>query len=257
MKRITALCSFLAIAATLVGCATQAPAPSPSILRVGVSPNSRPVIFKQGKQIAGIEADLARKLGHSLNREVVFVELPWNKLIESLESNKIDIIMSNMSITSARSVRVNFSIPYLQSGLTGLFRRDNYDPSGLPASTVRNQTKRIGFVKGKTGEFMVMQRFNRAETKKSYSSSEAAVSALKNNKIDMFIHDAPIIWWLSATDESGLVAFPELLNIEPLAWGIAKNNTELLNKVNALVIEWDQDGTTKRIVDNWLPSFKR
>ncbi len=252
MKRMVGLFSLFTILALLAGCITQSPAPDPTVLRVGVSPNSQPVIFKQGGVVSGIEADFAQLIGREVGRKVVFVEVPWNKQIDYLEENKTDIIMSGMTITAARNIRINFATPYMQSGISGLFRRDAYDPSGLLASTIINQNKRIGFVKGTTGEFLAMQRFPRSE-KKSYSKSPAAVSALKSGKIDMFLHDAPMIWWLSAMNESDLVAFPNVLNFEPLAWGVRKNDTVLLEQLDALVARWEKDGTRLKIIKKWIP----
>jgi polar amino acid transport system substrate-binding protein len=245
---------LFAVVALLAGCITNRVAPDPSILRVGVSPDSQPVIFKQGGQIAGIEADFAKQLGNALGRKVVFIKVPWDKQIDFLEQNKTDIIMSGMTITGARSIRINFASPYMQSGLSGLFRRDAYEPSGLLPSTIMNQSKRIGVVKETSGEFLVFQRFPRAE-KKSYSNAAAAVEALKNGKIDMFIHDAPIVWWLSAMNESALIAFPDVLNVEPLAWGVRKSDMKLLDQINALVAQWEKDGTSKQIIQNWIPAF--
>ena len=252
MKKIVGL---FALVALVSGCVTQDVAPDPSILRVGLAPNSQPVIFKQGGQIVGIEADFAQKLGEALNREVVFVEVPWDKLIDDLEQNKIDIIMSGMTVTSTRSIRINFSTPYMQSGMSGLFRRDAYDPSGLLASTIINQNKKIGYLKNTTGEIFVLQRFPRGE-KKPFSTAEAAVKALKSGKIDMFIYDAPMVWWISAMNESELVAFPDVLNVEPLAWGVAKHNRKLLDEVDLLIAEWNKDGSREKIIKNWIPSFQ-
>jgi len=251
MKRIVFLFSIVAI---LTGCQTTSVDPDPSVLRVGVSPRSQPMIFKQGGQIVGVEADFAHKLGEALNRKVVFIEVPWEKQIDYLEQNKTDIIMSNMTVTGPRSIRINFSTPYMQSGMSGLFRRDAYDPSGLLANTIINQNKRIGYIKETTGEIFVMQRFPRGE-KKSFSSKDSAVKALKNGKIDMFIHDAPQVWWLSAMNESDLVAFPDVLNVEPLAWGVRKSDMALLDQLNALVVQWGKDGTSKKIIQNWIPTI--
>ncbi len=249
MKRIVFLFSTIAL---LAGCQTTSVKPDPSILRVGVSPNSQPMIFKQGGQIVGIEADFAQQLGKALNRRVVFVEVPWKKQIDYLEKNKTDIIMSNMSVTRARNIRVNFTTPYMQSGLSALFRRNNCDPKGLVGSTILNQNKRVGFVKGTTGEYYSINRFTRAKLT-GYSKTADAVQALKNNKIDMFVQDAPVVWWLSAVNERDLIAFPEVLNIEPLAWGIAKHNMMLLDEINALLAQWEKDGTSTKIFKNWLP----
>lgn len=251
MKRIVFLCSITAL---LAGCQTTSVDPDPSILRVGVSPRSQPMVFKQGDQIVGIEADFARKLGEALNREVVFIEMKWGNLIDSVEQNKIDIIMSNMTITSPRSIRINFSTPYMQSGLTGLFRRDNSDSASLAGSTIINQKNRIGYVKNTTSEIFCIRRFTKGELK-SYSKALDGVAALKNGKIDMFVHDAPQIWWQSAINESDLVAFPKVYNVEPIAWGIGKHNMALLDEVNALIAQWNKDGTSKKIILNWIPSF--
>lgn len=253
MKRFVFLCS---LAALLAGCQTTPTVrPDPSILRVGVAPRSRPLIYKENGQIMGIEADLAQKLGRELNRTVVFVETPWDKLIDHLEQNKIDIIMSNMTITSARRMRVNFTTPYLQSGLTAMFRRDNYDPQGgLIGSTIRNQTKRIGYVDNTTGEFFCLKRFDRGKLF-GYESPKAGVQALIDNKIDMFVHDAPIIWWSAARHESSVVAFQQALQVEPLAWAIGRHNSLLLEDVNAILARWEKDGTTRKVIQKWIPTF--
>jgi ABC-type amino acid transport substrate-binding protein len=203
----------------------------------------------------GIEADFAQKLGQSLNRRVVMVEVPWDKLIDSLEANRIDIIMSGMSVTPARSVRVNFSNPYLHSGLSAAFKRDQSDLSSLLANVLRFQDKRVGYVNNTTGEFFCMQRFAKAR-KNGYSNAQAGINALRAGKIDMFVHDAPIIWWLSANHEAAVVSFPELLNVEPLAWGVGKHNMALLDEINALVAQWEKDGTSEKIIRNWIPGFR-
>ena len=253
MKKIIGL---LFLAVLFSGCTTKNVAPSPDILRVSVSPRSQPLVFKQNGVISGIEADFAKKLGTALNRKIVFIEVPWEKHIDYLEQNRTDIIMSGMTITAARNIRINFSIPYMQSGMTGLFRRNASDPSGLLASTIINQSKKIGCVKGTTGEYFVQKRFARSE-KKIYANALAATAALKNDRIDMFIHDAPIIWWLSAVNEQDLIAFPDVLNVEPLAWGVRKSDLELLDQVNALLAQWDKDGSRQEIIKKWLPSFSR
>ncbi len=252
MKRISFLCAVIAV---LAGCQTTTVPPDPSVLRVGVSPGSQPLIFKQGGQIMGIEADFAQKLGQSLSRRVVFVEVPWGKQIDYLEANRTDIIMSGMSITPARNVRINFAYPYLHSGLSAAFKRDQIGLSSLLANVLRYQDKRVGYVKNTTGEFFCMQRFANAR-KDGFTSAQAGINALKGGKIDMFVHDAPIIWWLSANNEAEVVSFPELLNIEPLAWGVGKHNSALLDEINALVAQWEKDGTSEKIIKNWIPSFR-
>ena len=249
MKRIfmlAGLCSVL-----LAGCQTAEVKPSPDLLRVGVTPNARPLIFKQDGKISGIEADFARKLAEALGRKLVFIEVPWEKQLDYLEQNRTDIIMSGMSVTTARSIRINFAKPYMQSGLTALFRREKYDPAGLPASCVLNQ-RRVGYVKGTTSEIFVFQQFPQSE-KKGFEDVVQGAEALKNKRIDMLVYDAPVIWWQYAMDENEFKAFPQLLNVEPLAWGISRQNPALLEQVNALISQWEKDGTARTIIQRWIP----
>ena len=251
MKRMLFLLPLFAF--LLAGCQTTDVPPSPDVLRVGITPDSQPMAFWQNGQIVGIEPDFAKQLGKALHRRVVFVEVPWEKQIDYLEQNKTDIIMSGMSVTAARRIRIDFANPYMQSGLSAIFRQDNYDPAGLQASVLRNQ-KRIGFVRGTTSELFVYQQFPIAQ-KKSFSDIDAAIDALRAGRVDMVIFDAPVLWWQYALHEGELMAFPSLLNVEPLAWGISKQNPELLKQVNEVLARWQKDGTARKIIRHWIPFF--
>ena len=107
---------------TASGSHTVAIAPDPSILRVGVSANAPPLIYSKNNKITGLEAEFARKLAGFTGKKVKFIELKWQDQIAALENNKIDIIMSGMSITQARQYRIAFSNPYLRSGQILLVR---------------------------------------------------------------------------------------------------------------------------------------
>lgn len=236
----------------LNGCVTTSPEPNPAILRVGITPNSPPLIFKQGGRISGAEADFARIVSAALGRELVFVEVPWDKQIDHLERDKTDIVMSGMTVTSVREYRVNFTKPYMISGLTALFRRSDYAASGLVPSVIRHQNGNIGVIDDTTGEMYATSIYTHA-TIIPYKSKHSAVKALKDRKVGMIIYDAPMIWWIAAENEADLVAFPELMNNEPLAWAISKHNLGLLDEVNAILDEMKEDGSGKRVLENWFP----
>lgn len=249
MRKVMGL---LLVVGLISGCVAPRVAPSPDILRVGVSPSAQPIVFEQGGKISGVEADFAYKLGEALDRKVVFVKVPWEKQIEYLEQGRTDLIMSGMSVTAARSMRIQFASPYMRSGQSGLFRRESYSPAGLRTSIVLNQTKGIGCVKGTTSELFVLQEYPRFE-KTVYSKLEAAVKALQSGKINVVIYDVPELLWYAAVNESELVAFPDILSMEPLAWGVDKSNSELLEQVNAVLAEWEKDGTRREILKRWMP----
>src|SRR6478672_9863481 len=119
--RVLMLAGSLALSTTVA----QERSSEAAVLRVGVSPIFPPMVFKQGKELAGVEVDLARELGQELGREVKFIELPWDDQSEALNAGKIDIIMSSMSITQARKWVVDFARPYLIVGQMTLVRRED------------------------------------------------------------------------------------------------------------------------------------
>ena len=131
--------AVLLLAVTLgAGCAEDyyRPAPEraevpPNALRVGITSTYPPMIFRQGGQVTGAEADLARLLGPRLGRPVYFIEVPWDQQIDTLIGGKTDIIMSGMSVTDARAVRIAFTEPYLEGGLMAAVRTEECTPVRL------------------------------------------------------------------------------------------------------------------------------
>jgi polar amino acid transport system substrate-binding protein len=245
--------------ALLAGCATQSapqaagPAPDPTILRVGVTPNAPPMIFKEGG-LVGAEADLAQALGHALGRKIVFVEEKWESLIDSLCDNRIDIIMSPTTITLARSYRIAFSDPYLNVGQMALTR------SGETYNYVLNlaaQAKRgIGVKPGTTADLLVRQEMP-GVARKYFPDGETAAEALLKQKVDLFISDSPMIWYLAGHYEAkGLSVIPIMLSQEQLGWGVRRGDTELLKQVNAFLGKAQTSGELSRILGRWMPGLR-
>jgi ABC-type amino acid transport substrate-binding protein len=242
----------------LGGCATNGvktgQAPVKPIL-VGVTPNYPPVIFKKNEQITGLEADLARRLAGELKRPIEFVEISWERQIPSLLEGKIDIIMSGMTITQARQVRITFSQPYLTSGLMIAFTAENASKY-TSLQNIMESVPAVGFVAGTTGEVYARDKFREGNRMVPVKSANEAALALKNRRIDIFVHDAPSIVWIVSENEAELKLLPELLNIEYLGWGLRQDDRELLAGVNALLSKWKNDGTLKETILKWLPYWK-
>lgn len=238
------------------GCATTpdtmtAEEPKQHSLRVGITPTYPPLIFKLADNIAGIEVDLAKKLGESLNRPVEFIELSWDELIPALLEGKIDIIMSGMSITEAREVRIIFTDTYLKSGLLTAMRPEDSKKYTSLKDLYQNHLA-AGVIKDTTGDIFVQRNLPRAR-RVPYSQADRAAFDLKQRRIDIFIDDAMSIIWLVSENEADLTGLWEPLNRESLAWGIRRDNQEFLQRVNSILGKWKQDGTLHEVLLKWLP----
>lgn len=249
----TALCLFTGCAP--VGRNTAMPSvipPDKNVLRVGVTTGSPPLIFRQGNKIVGLEADLARELAAYLGKSLRFVELSWDDQIPALLENRIDIIMSGMTITTLREVRITFSIPYFESGQMALVRRQDAARYSTGLFTFATSSA-IGTIKDTTGEFYVETQFSSIK-RKLYTNTNAAVKDLINKDIDMFIYDGPMILYLASENENkGLTALFTPLTREYLAWGIRKDNVALLDSANNFLRSFNEAGKLNKVIKFWIP----
>jgi len=227
-----------------------------NVLRVGVTPDSPPLIYKQGEEIIGLEADLAMALAKYLGKQAVFVDLRWGDQIPALQEKKIDIIMSGMSITKAREYDISFAMPYFRTGQMALFGDSGILSLQKSYHTLLAQVPglRIGVIRGTTGETFVKRYFRRARDIISYTNPENAMTAMKWKKIDVFIYDMPTILMLTAKHQAdGFKPMLSLLTEEYFAWGIRKNDPDLLAAANKFLVEFEEKGDLDTIVKKWIP----
>ncbi len=251
---LIAACVAAGLIAGCIATEKKAPAPGPSenLLRIGVSTNAPPLIYKQNGKIVGLEADFARKFAEYLGKSPYFVELDWDDQIAALLSNRIDIIMSGMTITRLREVRITFSVPYFRSGQMALIQRDDAPRFSLGFFTMTKNSA-VGAIKDTTGAYFIETQFARAR-RVLFESAREGVKALLDRKIDMFIHDAPIILYLASENENnGLTALFKLLTQEDLAWGMRKEDTALRDSANQFLQKLNDEGQLKPMIHYWIP----
>ena len=74
---------------------------------------------------SGMSVDLAKDLGEYLGRPVRIENMAYAGLIPSLQSKKIDVILSSLTITKERQEVIDFSDAYSKSYLTLLINKDS------------------------------------------------------------------------------------------------------------------------------------
>jgi polar amino acid transport system substrate-binding protein len=255
-KILTVLCGclLLSLAACSLNDRSVRPSWESGVLRVGVTPNYPGLIHKAAGTclISGFEAECAALLAKQLHSQLQFVELKWEEQIPALERKEVDIIMSAMSITEMRKLQVAFSEPYLtirQMALTTKVGKEKF-PSVQAILATDNA---IGVEKGTTGDIFV-QRYCPAAESVFFSSPDAAVQALRDKRIDLFIHDGPVLgFYASPNEPDGLILLQTPLTSEELAWAVRRDDPALLKTVNAALAIWKRDGTLERLLKKWLP----
>ena len=228
------------------------PPPSGTLLkpqfRIGISPDYMPLAYKDpALGLMGLEVDFAEQLGKELGKKIIFVETAFPELIQSLLEDRIDIIMSGMSITSDRVERISFTDPYAPMAQMALVRAK--DRSTFPdVQSFYRLTSRVGFVQKTSGELAARTFFPKA-TIAPQPSIESGVAALRKGEIAVFIHDAP-------TGDPTEIERPGLywpLTKEWLAWGVRKDDESLRLALNRELQKWRASGRLKQVLSRWVP----
>lgn len=231
----------------------QKTAPEP--LRVGMSPDYPPMIFMQEGKYAGVEADFARGLAREFMRPLLFVPMRWEQLIPALMDGKVDLIMSGMTATLARKMRIDFTEPYFTARLVAAMRAVDKGKYDSRESILQTQGS-VGVIPGTTADAFVQRNMPKARRVAIAEVRHAALE-LKTMKIDLFISDGPAVVWLVSENEGELAGFWEALSEEPLAWGVRRGDREMLTAVNGILEKWKGDGTVDEVLNRWLPYLER
>lgn len=221
-------------------------------LRVGIAPDAPPLAFHENGQLSGIEVAAAESLGKLMARKIKFVEKPFPELIPALEAGEIDIIMSGMSITEERAKRISFTKPYMDAGQMAIIRFDDAGKFGFKGAIFRPGMK-VAVEDHTTGSSFAESRLRNAQLTKCSTLAEA-LDKLKKGEVDFVVHDAPTSWGLANNKEmENLMSLNHAMTEENLAWGIAKNNPELLEAVNQQLVHMQQNGILRAIIQKWIP----
>lgn len=146
------------------------------------------------------------------------------------------------------------------TGFTGCAQSGEADGSGTVSSTEQQietvedlAGKRIGVQLGTTGDIYVTDYENDGSGSivERYNKGADAVQALKQEKIDcVVIDEQPAIRFVQ--QNQGLKILAEEFTLEDYAFLIAKENTDLLERINTALAELKAEGTLENITKNYI-----
>jgi ABC-type amino acid transport substrate-binding protein len=221
-------------------------------LKVGVSADYPPMIYKQEGRFVGIEADNAKAVSGIIGQELTLVDMPFANLIPALQAGDIDVIMSGMSVTPERGKLVTFTDSYMEMGQMAIMTTAKVAQFAQPWS-IRRPGVRIGVEPGTTGAQFAASELKEAEVS-FFEHSAAAFAALRRNDIDLYIHDAPTSWQLATETENGdLISLYAPLTHEQLAWAVRKDDTQLAASLNAALRTMKGNRSLRYILNRWIP----
>lgn len=240
---------------TIVSCSsTTDESSTKDVLRVGMELQFPPfeTINEDGEPY-GLSVDFAQYLADKMDMDLEIVNTAFSGLIPSLQSGKIDMILSSMTITDQRLEVIDFTDPYAVSNLAALIYKDSPINS---ASEANQEGVKVAVKKGTTGHIYAEENLPNAEIL-LFDKESSAILETSQGKVDMFIYGQDSVY-----QSNKEFSDTTRINLEPIGepqfWGIGvkKGNTELLNKLNLYIKEFNDNNGFEKLSETYLGELK-
>lgn len=258
MKRFLALLSLLAIVVSGT-VSTEADAASTiqrivdhGEFRVGMSGTQPPFCMKsKAGELIGYEVDLANLLAKAMNVKLVLVEKPFGSLLDALEADEVDAVMSGMTMTPRRNLRAAFVGPYIISGKSVL-TKDATIARMQAASDIDASKMTVVALANSTSQNFVERSMPDAKLVTVAAYTEGVAMVLED-KVDLMVADYPIcaLSVLRYADQ-GLVTLTEPLTLEPIGIALRPDDALMINMVENYLGALDAIGVLAQLEDLWF-----
>ncbi len=251
MKFLLAQLSFVLAAFLFVSCAEK---PDDDTLVVGMELSYPPFeMSDQNNEPTGVSVDLAKALAESLGRPLRIENIAFAGLIPSLQTGKIDLIISSMTATEERAQSIAFSDPYLDTGLCLLVSKDS-DIASI--DDLDQPGKAVAVKQGTTGHLYAMDEIENAKVLALEKESSAVLEVVQG-KADAFIYDQMSTFrnWRRNPEATRPLLVP--FKKESWAIGLRKDEPELLAQVNAFLASFRADGGFDTLGNRYLAEERK
>lgn len=220
-------------------------------LVVGMSADYAPYEFhyidENGKDvIGGFDVDIANEIANKIGVNLVIQEMDFDALVSALPAGKVDLVISGMNPTEERAKVVDFSEVYYNSKHGILVRAEDADKYQTFADL---EGAKVGVQLGSTQEKIAKTEIPNVNLQQ-LSNINNLLLELKAGKVDAIVMEKPVA-------EMAVKSNPELAVGKPIyeeqtggnAVGIAKNNPQLLAKVNEVITELNESGKMDEYIE--------
>ena len=248
MKKLVSVLLVAACSVSLVACGgkkeEEKKAEEDKTLVMATNAEFPPYEYYEGEEVIGIDVDNAKAVAEELGLELKIEDMAFDSVIPAVSSGKADIALAGLTVTDERKENLNFTDTYAKATQVIIVKEDSAiaGPDDL-------EGKKIGVQLGTTGDLYASD-IKDAEVEQ-YNKGFEAVQATMQGKIDAVIIDSEPAKEFVAEAE-GLKILDEAFTEEEYAIGIAKDNDELLEKVNKALKSLKESGKLDEIVAEYI-----
>ena len=231
-KSIYMLTAAVAAAAILSGCGKPAAENKPLVMIT--ESGFPPYEYLEGEKIVGVDVEICSAIAAKLGRELKVEDAKFDAVIPSVLAGKADFGAAGITVTEDRKQSVDFSVPYVTSGIVIV------SPKATPYKDVESiKGKRIGVQSGTTSDNFCVETVGQEPER--FDAPPSAAAALKAGKLDLIIVDIdPAKNVIKGEDDLAITS--DFLSKEEFAIAIRKGQPELLAAMNEVIEELVKSG---------------
>jgi len=201
--------------------------------------------------LMGFDVDLAQALAMAMNVKLEIKPMPFGELMGALEDDKIDMVLSNMSITPERTELVSFIGPYMMSGKSILTKdsvlgeissTEEFNRKNLKLLALSNSTS-ASFVRNVAPEATLIEIANYDE----------GVAMVIDGKADALVADmTQCILAVMRHPGAGLTTLKKPLTVEPIGIAVSKDDPQFFNLVDNYLRSYEKTGVLTQLRKKWF-----
>ncbi|MBJ7538768.1 transporter substrate-binding domain-containing protein [Marinomonas transparens] len=202
--------------------------------------------------IVGFDVDIAKSMAKAMGVKIDLRNTAWDGIIPALLTSKCDLIISGMTITAERNLKVNFTDPYIVVGQSILLS-SKLKGEVTSYRDLNNAKYKIATKLGTTADYATKRYMSKAKINLFETESEGALEVINGNA-DAFVYDLPYNAIYSAQNEGKVVHLDTPFTYEPLGIAVRKGDPDFLNFLNNYLAQIKGDGTYDKIYQKWFAS---
>jgi polar amino acid transport system substrate-binding protein len=222
------------------------------VVRAGIRFDNPPHSFidDDGNWV-GFDVDMAEAIANSLGVKLEKVRVDELTRISFLQNRRIDMAVASMSHTHEREAEVDFSQTYFWSKQTFLVKR------GQVGSLEDLVGKTVGMDRGSSAignwrDWLESNGRDDAAEIVEFDEKQAAVEAVRQGAIAGWAEDYEILASFARRDPSLTVLADESIGLKLDGIGVAENDSEMRDAINAALQRIWSSGEYERIYDRWF-----
>lgn len=229
--------------ALLLGCARR------DVLVIGMDATYPPFEFKDEKgRFSGVSVAMGQEIAKKLGKPVEFRNMDFDGLIPALQTGQIDLIISSLTASEQRRKSIDFSDPYVKTGLSILVAKDSTVQS---AEDLKAPGRRLTVRVATTGEQWCREHIPEARLV-ALNTDAACVLEVVNGTVDAWVYDQISVMNYHAKHPERTRALLAPLREEVWAVGLKKGREDLKATVNEVIAQMKKDGAFAKLADQFL-----